>query len=114
MQGDRTPDPRVQNAERPVLTAADCGASPAADTWRPLVQPGMYVVGVAGDEIGQVKEVRAGDFLIDRASALGLGPDVPIYLPFERINAMMGDRITLDVPSSKIDDLGSVPAPLGL
>jgi hypothetical protein len=114
MHDHRTPDPRVQNAERPVLMAGDCGASPAADTWRPLVQPGMYVVGVAGDDVGQVKEVRAGDFLIDRASALGLDPGAPIYLPFERIHAMMGDRITLDVPSSQIDDVGSAPAALGL
>ena len=44
-------DPRQTNAERPVLRAEDCGASPAATTWRPLVRPTMYVRGVAGDEL---------------------------------------------------------------
>jgi len=107
-------DPRVVNAERPVLKAEDCGASPAAETWCPLVQPGMYVLGMAGDEIGQVKEVRAGDFLVDRSNALGTASDAPIYLPFERIHAMMADRITLDIPTSQVDEQASVPSELRL
>ena len=107
-------DPRAVNAERPVLKAEDCGASPAATTWRPLVQPGMYVCGVDGDEIGQVKEVRDGDFLVDRSGSLGLASGTPIYLPFDRIHAMMADRITLDVPSGQVDEHASVPAPLDL
>src|SRR4051812_45623361 len=114
MADERTRDPRSSLREQATRPAAECGFSSAAQTWRPLVQPGMYVVGVAGDEIGQVKEVRAADFLIDRASALGLEPDIPIYLPFERIHATMGDRITLDVPSSQVDELGSAPGPLSL
>ena len=114
MDDERDLDPRAVNAERPVLKAEDCGASPAALTWRPLVHPGMYVRGVAGDDIGQVKEVRAGDFLVDRSGALGLALDTPIYLPFERIHAMMADRITLDIPSGEIDEHASVPTPLDL
>ena len=107
-------DPRVVNAERPILKAEDCGASPAAATWRPLVQPGMYVRGVAGDEIGQVKEVRAGDFLVDRSGSLGTASDVPVYLPYERIHAMLADRITLDIASSQVDEHASVPSELRL
>ena len=107
-------DPRAANAERPVLRTEDCGGSPGAMTWRPLVQPGMYVRGVAGDEIGQVKEVRECDFLMDRSGSLGLTSDTPIYLSFDRIHAMMGDRITLDIPSSQVDDYATVPAPLNL
>jgi hypothetical protein len=114
MHDDRNLDPRVHHAERPVLTAEDCGGSPAARTWRPLVQPGMYVRGVAGDEIGQVKEVRAGDFLVDRSGSLGLASDTPVYLPFERIHAIMADRITLDLPSSQVDEHGTAPAPVSL
>jgi hypothetical protein len=114
MHDDRDPDPRAVNAERPVLKAEDCGASPAAQTWRPLVQPGMYVHDVAGDEIGQVKEVRASDFLVDRSGSLGLASDVPIYLPFEHIQAMMGDRITLDIPSSQVEERSMVPAQIEL
>ena len=107
-------DPRVVDAERPVLRAEDCGASPAAETWRSLVQPGMYVRGVAGDEVGQVKEVRAADFLVDRSGSLGMASDVPVYLPFERIHAIMADRITLDIPSGQVEEHGSVPSELEL
>jgi hypothetical protein len=114
MHDNREMDPRAARAEGPVVKAEDHGASPAAVTWRPLVQPGMYVRGVAGDEIGQVKEVRAGDFLVDRSGSLGLASDTPIYLPFERIHAIMADRITLDVPGSRIDEHASVPAPIDL
>lgn len=91
--------------------AAESGFSETAITWRPLVEPGMYVVGVAGDEIGQVKEVRAGDFLIDRSGGFGMAPDSLVYLPFERIHAMMADRITLDIPGSQVDDCGTEPGP---
>jgi hypothetical protein len=114
MQDHYHMDPRAANAERPVLKAEDYGASPAAATWRPLVQPGMYVCGMAGDEIGQIKEVRDGDFLVDRSGSLGLASDTPIYLPFDRIHAIMGDRITLDIPSSQVEEHASVPAPLDL
>jgi hypothetical protein len=114
MQHDRGADPRDQRAEGPVRAAEDQGASPAARTWHSLVEPGMVVVGVAGDEIGQVKEVRAADFLVDRSGSLGLGSDGLIYLPFERIHAMLADRITLDITSSQVDEYGIVPAPLDL
>jgi hypothetical protein len=114
MDDDRELDPRVHRAERATLSADACGASPAARTWQPLVEPGMYVLGVAGDEIGQVKEVRAGDFLVDRSGAFGMAPSTPIFLPFERIHAILSDRITLDVPGSAVDDHASVPGPLDL
>ena len=112
MAEDRESHPGKLGADQATRGAAECGFSEAARTWRPLVEPGMYVVGVAGDEIGQVKEVRAGDFLIDRSGSLGLSPASLIYLPFERIHVMMGDRITLDIPSSQIDDHGTVPLPV--
>jgi len=111
MDEDHAPRPGKLGADLPTRSAAACGYSQAALTWRPLVQPGMYVVGVAGDEIGQVKEVRAGDFLIDRSGSFGLAPDSLVYLPFERIHAMLSDRITLDIPSSQVDDHGTVPSP---
>lgn len=104
--------PGTVSANLPTRSAAECGFSHAAQTWRPLVQPGMNVAGVAGDEIGQVKEVRAGDFLVDRTGSLGLSSSTLIYLPFERIHVMMGDRITLDIPSSQVDQHGTVPLPV--
>jgi hypothetical protein len=104
--------PGKLGADLPTRSAAECGFSHAALTWRPLVQPGMYVADVAGDDIGQVKEVRAGDFLVDRSGSLGLSPSTLVYLPFERIHVMMGDRMTLDIPSSQVDDHGTVPVPV--
>ena len=112
MQDRRELDPRPLHADRPTLTAEDSGTSPAAVTWRGLVQPGMYVRGIAGDEIGQVKEVRSGDFLVDRSPSLGLAPDLPFYLPFERIHAIMGDQITLDIPGSEAEEHGTIPTPI--
>jgi hypothetical protein len=106
-------DPRALHADRPVATARDHD-SPVGRTWRPLVEPGMYVAGVAGDIFGQVKEVREGDFLVDRSGALGLDRVSPLYLPYERIHAMLADKIMLDVPSSQVEEHASVPAPLDL
>jgi hypothetical protein len=111
MAEDRAPHPGKIGADLPTRRAAERGFSEAALTWRPLVQPGMYVAGVAGDEIGQVKEVRFGDFLIDRSGSFGTAPDSLIYLPFERIHAMLSDRITLDIPSSRVEEFGHVPLP---
>jgi hypothetical protein len=112
MAEDREPGLDTVGLDRPTRSAAESGFSEAAITWRPLVQPGMYVAGVAGDEVGQVKEVRASDFLVDRSGAFGLAPASLVYLPFERIHAMMGDRITLDIPSSQIDACGTEPEPI--
>jgi len=91
----------------PTLPAEEVGYSAAARTWRPLVEPGMEVAGVAGDIIGQVKEVRASDFLVDRSSSLGLSPDGLLYLPYELIHVMLADKIRLDVPSSELEQFTS-------
>ena len=61
-----------------------------------------------------VKDVRTGDFLVDRSGSLGFGPNGPVYLPFERIHAMLGDRITLDIPSSQIEQYASDPSAFSL
>ena len=104
MVDERERGSRSIHADHSTRDAEACGFSSAALTWRPLVEPGLVVAGVAGDEIGQVKEVRAADFLVDRSGAFGLVPDSLVYLPFERIHVMLGDRITLDIPSSQIDE----------
>jgi hypothetical protein len=104
MADERVRHPRTSLTEHATRPAEACGYSSASQTWRPLVEPGMNVVGVAGDEIGQVKEVRAADFLVDRSGALGTAPASLVYLPFERIHVMLGDRITLDISSSQVDE----------
>ena len=83
---------------RPVLTDEECGASEAAETWRHRLDIGMYVRGSAGEEIGQVKEVSSGSFLVDRLDG------GPVTLPYERIHAIVGDRVRLDVPAAELDE----------
>lgn len=94
-------EPRVIH-DRPIITDEGCGASDAAATWRPRLEIGMYIVGmdvggVAGEEVGRVKEIRAGSFLVERMSGGS------VVLPFERIDAIVGDRILLDVPAAEVD-----------
>ena len=83
---------------RAVTTDEECGASEAAETWRPRLEIGMYVRGSAGEEIGQVKEIRSGSFLVDRLNG------GPVALPYERIHAIISDRIRLDVPAAELDE----------
>ena len=97
---------------RPVMTDEECGVSEAAETWRPRLDTGMYVRGSAGEEIGQVKEIGSGSFLVDRLNG------GPVALPYERIHAIISDRVRLDVPAAELDDGGvahssfsSVPDP---
>jgi hypothetical protein len=99
-----------QVAPHPTLPAEQDGYSAAARTWRPLIEPGMHVAGVAGDLIGQVKEVRASDFLVDRSGAFGMTRDSLLYLPYERIHVMLADKMTLDVPSSQLEEYASPPS----
>ena len=83
---------------RAVMTDEECGASEAAETWRPRLDIGMYVQGMAGEDVGQVKEINSGSFLVDCFDG------GPIDLPYERIHAILSDRIRLDVPAAELDD----------
>lgn len=92
---------------RRTLPAGPDGHSLAARTWRPLVEPGMFVAGVAGDIIGEVAAVQDGSFLVDRAGGLGLEPGKLLALPYERIHVLRTGKLTLDVPSSQIEEYGA-------
>ncbi len=83
---------------RTIMTDEECGASEAAETWRPRLDIGMYVRGSAGEEIGQIKAIHSGSFLVDRFDG------GPVELPYERIHAIISDRIRLDVPAAELDD----------
>ncbi|MGE3267292.1 MAG: hypothetical protein AB7P40_01000 [Chloroflexota bacterium] len=95
---------------QPTVAADDNGYSAAAQTWRPLVQAGMYVAGLAGDTFGQVKETRPHDFLVESSGTLGAEPGPLLYLPYERIHVMLADKITLDVPSSQVEEYATPPS----
>lgn len=69
-------------------------------TGRRQVRTGMTVYGSDDQDIGQVKEVRGNDFLVDRALARD------IYVPFSAVRSAQDDRVTLNIESSEIDNQG--------
>lgn len=63
------------------------------------IRPGMEVIGREGESVGEVKEVRSNDFLVDRAMARD------IYIPFNACQIRNG-QIHLSVRSDEVDDQG--------
>jgi hypothetical protein len=60
----------------------------------------MQVTVSDGEKIGRVKSVRANDFLLD----CRMHRDV--YVPFDAVDRVDGDRVTLTVSASQIDQMG--------
>ncbi|HKC76233.1 MAG TPA: DUF2171 domain-containing protein [Chloroflexota bacterium] len=63
------------------------------------VSVGMDVLGADQERVGQVKEVRASDFLVERP----LQRDV--YVPFAAIREVTGNQVVLTVTSEHVDAL---------
>jgi hypothetical protein len=63
------------------------------------VSVGMEVLGAEKERVGQVKEVRASDFLVERP----LQRDV--YVPFAAIRDVTGNQVVLTVTSDHVDAL---------
>lgn len=63
------------------------------------IREGMEVIGRDGDRIGQVKEVRANDFLVDRPLARD------VYIPISACRSTNG-RIRLNVRADEVDNQG--------
>ena len=61
------------------------------------VSVGMEVLGAEKERVGQVKEVRASDFLDERR----LQRDV--YVPFAAIREVTGNEVVLTVTSDHVD-----------
>jgi hypothetical protein len=61
------------------------------------VSAGMEVLDAETERVGQVKEVRASDFLVERP----LQRDV--YVPFAAIREVTGNRVVLTVTSDHVD-----------
>jgi hypothetical protein len=72
------------------------------------IQVGMDVVGVDGEEVGRVKEVRATDILVDRPLARD------IYVPLEAIQAIADTsassayhlHVVLTIRADSVGDMG--------
>jgi hypothetical protein len=63
------------------------------------VSVGMDVLGAEKERVGQVKEVRTSDFLVERS----LQRDV--YVPFAAIREVTGNHVVLTVTSDHVDAL---------
>jgi hypothetical protein len=63
------------------------------------LQIGMEVVGVDGYRVGEVKEVRATDFLVDRTGHRD------IYVPFSAIQAVTAEKVSLSIPVDQVDGM---------
>jgi hypothetical protein len=64
---------------------------------RQQVRPGMEVIGRDGENVGEVKEVRSGDFLVDRSLARD------IYIPFNVCQISDG-QIRLNVRADEVEN----------
>ncbi len=67
--------------------------------WRPQVRVGMIVRGADGDQVGQVKEIRDNDFLVNRPKARD------VYVPYKFIDNLADDQILLRVPADVVDNM---------
>jgi ferritin-like metal-binding protein YciE len=70
------------------------------------IRQGMAVVGSDASQVGQVKEVRSADFLVDRPRQRD------VYVPFDAMQETTGARIMLNVPADRVDDMAWEKPPL--
>jgi ferritin-like metal-binding protein YciE len=69
-------------------------------------QRGMKVIGSDKGSVGQVRDVRDNDFLVD----LPMQRDV--YVPFDAIQEVTIDIVMLNIPSNRVGDMGWANPPL--
>jgi hypothetical protein len=62
------------------------------------IREGMDVIGRDGQEVGQIKEVRSNDFLVDRPMARD------IYVPFDACQSTDNGQIRLNVRADDVDN----------
>jgi len=68
---------------------------------RPMPQAGMEVVGNDAKNVGKVKQVRETDFVVDRPMLL----QRDINVPLSAVQSVEGNRVMLNVPADRADDL---------
>ena len=67
---------------------------------RSSIQIGMEVIGLDGERVGQVMEVRGDEFLVQRS----LGRDV--YVPFSSCQEIAENQVILSVAANAVDSQG--------
>jgi len=95
-----TPPSNPQMASQPSSTQNQARANNSQ------IRPGMQVVGSDMESVGQVRDVRQNDFLID----IPMRRDV--YAPLDAIQSMDGDKIVLNVPANNINNTNWPNPPL--
>jgi hypothetical protein len=64
------------------------------------VRASMHVQGADGVSVGQIKEVRQDDFLVDRRMQRD------IYIPLDAIQDVSGNQVLLNVTANQVDNMG--------
>jgi len=101
MRGQPYGGPSMQEPDQRSNQPASQQMSPASQ-----LQQGMQVVGSDMGKIGNVKDVRENDFLVD----IPMQRDV--YVPFNAIQNVNGDQVVLTIPVSQIKDMNWSNPPL--
>jgi ferritin-like metal-binding protein YciE len=105
-QGNVPPNaPMPSQGNSPVPGQSYAATSPPTGRSSQL-QPGMRVIGSDKGRIGQVRDVRDNDFLVD----LPMQRDV--YVPFDAIQEVTIDLVMLNIPSNRVGDMGWDNPPL--
>jgi len=86
------------SSQIPAASATASGVRDAA-TIRTTLSIGMEVFGVDGERVGEIKEIRDADFLVDRPMARD------VYVPFDAISAL-GTGVRLTVTANEVGDRG--------
>lgn len=90
------------------LEAAARQTAAEQETKRPAageVRPGMMVIGSDGEVVGQVKQARKNDFLLDREFQTDL------YVPLDAVRKVIDGEVILSVPKYEINQLKERTAP---
>jgi ferritin-like metal-binding protein YciE len=105
-QGFVTPPPQVPSQGNSPVPGQSYASTSAPTDRSSQLQPGMRVIGSDKGSIGQVRDVRDNDFLVD----LPMQRDV--YVPFDAIQEMTIDLVMLNIPSNRVGDMGWDNPPL--
>jgi hypothetical protein len=102
---DRNGDVMYGDANRRA-TFGTSGERTTSTIGRSNVRVEMGVIAANGDNLGQVKEVRANDFLLDRSMKRD------IYIPFNLVRSATTDNLFLSVSEDELDKMDLHSAPL--
>jgi osmotically-inducible protein OsmY len=85
-----------RNRSGPRAQTTGTGNMPSSN--RPTIREAMDVVGSDGVIVGQVKEARDTDFLVDRSMQRD------VYVPLSAVQTIDGDRVLLNIPARDVDN----------